>query len=128
METKFIDATNGKLNWGKFMLGRFTPEEWARRSTVDGGPMLGGRGWDRRHLLVLDLQTGEGAVFSPGGSARADLNKHKIWVCPLYEPFLTWLYKQDLADLSALPDEVSFTLAEAPFAMAGYRREGQQQP
>ncbi len=128
METKFIEATNGPYNWGKFMLGRFTPEEWAQRSKVDKGSMLGGRGWDHKHLLVLDLQTGEGTVFRPGGSAKADLNKHKIWVCPLYEPFLNWLYKQDLTDLAALPDEVTFNLTEAPFEMSGYRRKGPPVP
>jgi hypothetical protein len=123
MQTHFIEATNGEQNWGKFMLGRFTPEEWATRSAIDPQfSVIAGRGWSRDHIHVLDLQTGEGAIFKPGGYATADLMKHAIWVCPMFEPFLEWLYQQDLTDLSALPRHVD--LPEAPFAMSGYRREG----
>lgn len=71
---------------------------------------------------MLDLETGEGALFLPGGYASADLDKHKVWVCPLFEPFLAWLYKQDLQDLSKLPDLVD--LPDAPFQWSGYRRSG----
>jgi hypothetical protein len=124
MQTKFIEATNGPMNWGKFMVARFTADEWERRATVDGNPFLKGRGWDENHILVVDLQTGEGSIFRPGGLARADLDKHRIWVCPLFEPFLIWLYKQELDDLAALPASVDFTQEEAPFAFRGYRREG----
>lgn len=127
MKTKFVEATNGPFNWGKFMLGRFTEEEWQRRSAItedEGGLMLTGRGWDADHLLIVDLQTGEGSIFRPGGLARADLTKHRIWVCPLFEPFLVWLYRQDLTDLEALPASVDFTQEEAPFSFRGHRREG----
>jgi hypothetical protein len=80
-------------------------------------------GWDSRHIIVFDLQTCEGAAFRPGGNAHYDLDKHQIWVRPLFEPFLEWLYKQpQLNDLTALPDCID--LADAPFAMAGYRRNG----
>lgn len=124
MITKFIEVTNGPRNWGKMMLGRFTPEEWSRKSIVSPEHfLLWGRGWSRDHIFVLDLQTGEGGIFMPGGSARADLNKHKIWVCPMFEPFLEWLYKQpDLSDLDKLPALVD--LPEAEFQMSGYRRPG----
>lgn len=125
MDTVFIEVTNGPNNWGKFMVGRFTADEWARPSHVpgyEGGRLLAGRGWHPRSLLIVDLQTGEGSIFTPGGSAIADLTKHKVWVCPMFEPFLTWLYTQDLTDLSALPAHVD--LPDAPFAMAGYRRPG----
>jgi hypothetical protein len=74
------------------------------------------------YIFVLDLQTGEGAMFRHGGFARADLNKHKIWVCPLFEPFLEWLYEQDVDVLSCLPDTVD--LPNAPFELRGYRRAG----
>lgn len=124
MKTKIIEATNGPRNWGKFMLGR-PDTEWERRSMVgphSPQPLMRQRGWTSRHLWVLDLETGEGAFFLPGGSARADLNKHRIWVCPLFEPFLEWLYAQDLTDLSVLPDSVD--LPGAPFSMTGYRRPG----
>ena len=75
-------------------------------------------------MLVVDLETGEGAMFSPGGLAAADLQKHRIWVCPMFEPFLAWLYKQDLSDLTKLPKHVD--LPDAPFEMHGYRREGKK--
>ena len=68
MKTKFIEATNvdaGGMNWGKFMVARFTESEWQRRSEVGGQSMLAERGWAKDNLLVLDLQTGEGAVQVP---------------------------------------------------------------
>lgn len=130
MITTFVEVTNGERNWGKFMVGRFDGADWLYKSKVDvhegccadGGSLLAGRGWSPRHLFVMDLQTGEGAMFSPGGSAKADLNKHKIWVCPLFEPFLEWLYQQNLS-LHDLPAHVD--LPDAPFAWQGYRRAGE---
>lgn len=122
MKTKFIEATNGPRNHGKFLLARFDADEWARRSEVDGRSLVGGRGWTPEHLLVLDLQTGEGAMFRPGGLASYDLSERRVWVCPLFEPMLEWLYKQDTTDLAKLPDLVD--LPAAPFAMRGYRRAG----
>lgn len=38
MDTVFIEATNtkaGGINWGKFMVGRWTNEEWSRSSAVN---------------------------------------------------------------------------------------------
>lgn len=140
METVFIEATNtrsGGVNWGKFLIGRFTPEEWSRSSTVTddyrrstgsislaqeiGRPLLGQIGWSSYHITVMDLQTGEGAIFRPGGLASADLNKHRIHVCVLFEDFLTWLYHQDLSDLQALPRVVNL---DTESALYGYRRKG----
>lgn len=127
MNLKFMEVTNEEVNWGKFAVGRFTAEEWAARSAIDPvRSLIGGRGWTAQHLLVLDLQTGEGAIFKPTGLPSADLEKHRIWVCPMFEPFLNWLYKQDLADLDKLPALVNFTLEEAGAAMHGYRRGGPQ--
>lgn len=40
------------------------------------------------------------------------------------EPFVEWLYQQDLTDLDALPRYVEFPDAE--FALAGYRRPGKE--
>ena len=124
MITKFVEVI-GTLNWGKFMLGRFSEEEWGRRSVVDGTCFLGsGRGWAPHHLLVLDIQTGEGAIFRPGGSARADLEKHKVWVCPMFEPFLEWLWarRELYENILKVPDKVE--LMSAPPAQFGYRRPG----
>jgi hypothetical protein len=128
MEVKIIEAGNG-FNWGKFLVMRPDENEWARGSAVpiaeSGLPpvrsLLAARGWAPYHIIVFDLETNEGASFTPGGLASADLNKHQIWVCPMYEPFLEWLYKQDLTELSKLPDYVHL---DAPSAMAGYRRPG----
>ena len=128
MKTKFIETCHegGTGNYGKFCVGRFDREEWSRPSVIapEFGSLLGQRGWTPSHIWVMDLQTGEGAWFLPGGSAHWDLKKHAIWVCVLYEPFLKWLYRQDLSDLDALPDKVEFTMEEAPFGLSGYRREG----
>lgn len=125
MQTKFIEATNiehGGGNWGKFMLGRFTEQEWQHRSRVaEDRSLVRSRGWTTDHIFVLDLQTGEGALFRHGGYARADLDKTRIWVCPLFEPFLTWLYRQDVSDLDALPDRVAL---DDPGDWRGYRRPG----
>ena len=126
MKTKIIEARNGPVaNWGKFLVGRFDIEEWARRSVLPGAEspssLIRRLGWGLEHLFVMDLQTGEGATFRPGGYAAADLNKHQIWVCPLFEPFLTWLYQQNLTDLNHLPDLVDL---EAPVQLSGYRRPG----
>lgn len=135
MLTKFIEASHGGGgNWGKFMLGRFSPEEWTRHSelpeiktvpgSLDARSLLAGRGWSPKHILFMDLQTGEGAMLLPhrNASVHADLDKHKVWLCPMAEPFLEWLYQQDLGVLDALPAYVE--LPDAPFAMAGYRRPG----
>jgi hypothetical protein len=129
VKTKIIEAMNGPNNWGKFLLGQFDTE-WERSSAVleamtdplvvRMAPLLRQCGWDKRNILVLDLQTGEGSIFAPWGSAAHDLNdKHQVWVCPLFEPFLVWLYAQDLRDLDKLPDLVTL---DTPFAMHGYRR------
>lgn len=122
MQTKIIEVTNNELNWGKFMVARFDRAEWGYRSPISEGPLLRNIGWSHSLIWVLDLQTREGAAFRHGGVASADLNKHKIWVCPMYEPFLEWLYLQDVTDLSKLPEMVN--LPNAEFALAGYRRTG----
>lgn len=124
MQRWFFETVN-ELNWGKFMVGRFDGDDWDERSTIE--PRVGllrGRGWSIEHLLVLDLQTGEGCMLAvrPTGFPAADLEKHRVWVCPMFEPFLEWLYVQDLSDMDALPRVIE--LPNAPRAMAGYRRQG----
>lgn len=129
MKTKIIEATQGAEsgpNHGKFMVGRLTREEYETPSALNGAPLfpqIGYWDYDPDWLWVLDLQTREGAYFHVGrGFAVADLDKHKIWVCPMFEPFLEWLYTQDTSILEALPTVVE--LPEAPAALAGYRRPG----
>jgi hypothetical protein len=121
MDTKIIE-TEGAGNWGKFMVARFTWE----RGYVSALPAAEGAQplarWAPNILLVLDLATGEGALFQPGGLPAADLDKHQVWVCPMFGGFLEWLYRQDLTDLAALPPLVH--LPDNQFSFAGYRRHG----
>jgi hypothetical protein len=117
MDVRFLEVTNGPQNWGKFMVAKFT--EWDVPSALDGRPLLAGRGWTPNHLLVVDLQTGEGAIFHPGGLATADLNKHAVWVCPMFPFALQEIYERGVDDLPAIID-----LPDAPFEWAGYRRRG----
>lgn len=118
-----VEATTGSTgNWGKFLLARFD-NEWAHVSSVSPFPSIGGEGWTDEHFFMLDLATGEGAIFLPGGIASYDLDKHGIWVCPLFEPTLKRLYKMDLSDgFAHVPAVIRLTFEEAPFSFAGYRR------
>lgn len=138
MKTKFIEAVSEAGNWGKFMIGVFDSDEWNRPSVVGGPSLLREVGWrSDDFMLVLDLQIGEGAILNPWGSAHADLEKHKVWVCPLFEPMLECLYAHwkmyaasvgdwgaRLADwIVVLPSEIK--LEGVPLQMAGYRRLGE---
>jgi hypothetical protein len=130
MITKILEATNGPANWGKFLIGRFDTE-WAHTSVVSPGEkLLRGRGWSPTNVLVLDLQTGEGAIFAPHGVAQIDLNdKHQLWVCPLFEPVLTWLYAFTRGRENWFDDlPAHIDLPDAAFAMYGYRRTRKEAP
>lgn len=123
MKIKFIEAHNDKKNWAKMAIFRFGAEEFAHVSAIAPEyQLLNVIGWEPRVIWVLDLATREGAAFKPGGLAKADLEKHKVWVCPLFQPFLEWLYKQDLTDLEALPSMIN--LPDAGFEWSGHRRGG----
>jgi hypothetical protein len=125
MKLRIIEAHGNGLNWGKFAVGQMTDEEWDTRSAIepDGRQLMASIGyWSRDWLWVLDLQTGEGIFVQPRGRAQYALDKHKVWVCPLYEPFLDWLIENYTDDVDALPREVE--LPNAPAAMYGYRRAG----
>lgn len=130
MKTWIFEATQpGHGNWGKFLVGQMDEREWTWPSQVPGNPTPGvpvlklRHKWSRAHLWIKDLETGEGALFRPGGYAKADLNQRRIWVCPMFEPFLVWLYEQLRAGktLDELPKGVEI---EADFDWAGYRRPG----
>jgi hypothetical protein len=129
VQVRMIEAVSSQeFNHGKFMLLRWDTE-LEYRSVVDQHSLIHGRGWTSDHLWVMDLQTGEGACFRPGGIASADLDNHKVWVCPMFEPFLEWLYQQDLTDITELPSLVKLSPeADRHCAMSGYRREGKRQP
>lgn len=127
VETRFFEVSNG-FNWGKFLVARYSPEEWIRESVHPDAhepSLLVGRGWVPKHIFVMDLQTGEGALFAHGGSASYDVEaKHHIWVCPMFVPFLTWLYTQPVDTIMELPRLVELTEHEAPSAISGKRGDG----
>lgn len=126
MKSTIVEVTNGPNNWGKFLLCQYEEKEITYRSRVGGINLFHCIGENHNIVWVLDLQTGEGARFLPKGHGMAsiDLEKHRIWVCPLFEPFLNWLYAnpQHHADVRTAPSLVD--LPDAPFAISGYRREG----
>jgi hypothetical protein len=123
VQTRFIEATNGPQNWGKFMIGVFDADDASYRSAIDPDHrLISGRGWSRDHFLMLDLQTGEGGIFARRSRAHFDLEKHAIWVCPLYEPTLQVIMDTWDGDLASLPAHVD--LPEVEFQWSGYRRPG----
>lgn len=140
MKTRIVEARSGAGNWGKFLIGVFDEHETTVRSAVATEadladdlpasdapvrplpPLLDLIGWDHRVIWVLDLQTREGAAFRPGGYHLADLEEHRIWVCPLFEPFLGWLYTAWRGSLDELPRVVQ--LDGVPLQLSGYRRRG----
>lgn len=131
MRTRYFEAISAEGNWGKFMLGQFEPDEIAAQSALPPDPegwfkpgsMIQGRGWaPGKHWFVMDLQTGEGAYFALGGHADYDLSeKHNIWVCPLFRPFLNWLYERfrEGADLWELDRVVR--IEGVPLQLSGER-------
>lgn len=127
MQTRLIEAgqgTDGKgPNWGKFCVMWFD-SEWEHQSEVDPGrALLPACGWPPGFLWVADLQTAEAVYVRPGGSASYDLDKHRVWVCPMFGPFLAWLYRfLEEHDVKELPPYVA--LPDAVFAFHGYRRPG----
>lgn len=110
MQNVFIETTKG---WGKFMVARFDSELQLPSTMLRPDspyPILLSRlGWGSLDIIVFDLTTREGAAFTPGGNAHDDLEQHKIEVCPLFESFLEWLYKQDLSDLEKLPKQIDLS-------------------
>lgn len=130
MILKFVE-TGGQGNWGKFAVGMFDNTEWREEAKYPGceevGSLLRWGCFVYPDLYwVLDLQTKEGAMFHVGyGLAVADLRKHQIWVCPMYETFLVWLYKFAAANPKTWWDILPRTvdLPHTPFEFAGYRRQ-----
>jgi hypothetical protein len=129
MKTAIIEATNGEQNWGKFLVGVMT-DEWKHRSAVDvesQSPLLRLRAWSRDYIWVMDLETGEGALLCHRDVVRDALERHQVWVCPLFEPFVGWLFAQPMhgdpeAWLDGLPPLIDFP--DAAFGLSGYRRGG----
>lgn len=130
MKTKLVEATNGQ-NYGKFLLGIFDAEDMSRKQEISGEiPMTLLRAigfWEpEKALLVHDLQTGEGAIFYPaqGKDPKWELEKHQIWVCPMYEFFLSEYVYPNAEKVLRLDVPPVIELKTEYFAMAGYRRSG----
>lgn len=136
MISRFIEATNiqhGGLNWGKFLLAKFEESDWQYQAVEAPGHALlaalpGREPWRPEHIIVFDLQTGEGLRVNPRGEPGVDLVKHRVWVCPLFEPFLYWMFDYLAGlptawrgDIMRLPPVAYF---KADSALAGYRRGG----
>lgn len=130
MITRMIECTDAaKFNYGRFMVGWFNSEEAGRRELIEGEPgQLLMHRWPRNAFMVLDLVTGEGALFTPIGLVYQLNEKHQVWVCPLFEHFLAWL-EQFLkeggdatvhARLAELPATLELPTGE--YALFGHRR------
>ena len=99
--THLIEASDNAA-YGKFLIARLDDELHASSALpgYEGSPLLrlgGLRRFNENSTLIVDLQTGNAAVFfiSNGGSWEADLNRTgPIHVCPMFRPFLKWLYEQ----------------------------------
>lgn len=129
MKTKIVEATTGPQgNWGKFLIGQFDQDEIDTVSAIapEYGSVLKQRGWwdPAQYFLMLDIETGEGSVFATWGDARADLHKHRIWVCPLFQPTLARIRAMAPFAVADLPSLLELSFDEAPFAMAVPRRAG----
>lgn len=90
MQTKIIEASTG-INWGRFLLQRFEASERAHRSHFEPISIWKDSPPPQTALWVLDLITGEGALFDLAKPLEEQLAQHQVWVCVLFEPFLAWL-------------------------------------
>ncbi len=140
MELKFVEAghpvdaqTGFGGNWGKFAVGRWSNEELREKTKFpgcEGQYITSLRGHGMTHVWLFDLQTGEGARFHTNNpipvDVRSQLKDHQIWVCPMFEPFMVWLWHHmtvtGLDWWEHLPRTIE--LPDAPFDTAGYRRAG----
>jgi hypothetical protein len=73
-------------------------------------------------LWILDLVTQEGACFDVAQPLLPQLERHQVWTCVLYEPFLAWLFEYCQTHtpfrLDDLPPNLHLT---APQELIGYR-------
>ncbi len=129
MDTRFVEVTNG-FNHGKFLIGRYSEPEMDERTQFGGEfgqySIIRSQGFSRLDHWILDLSTGEGAIFPLTGSATHDVHKRRIRVCVLYEPFVVWLYAHVAANPDTWWDELPrlVALPHAPSDFGGYRRPG----
>lgn len=127
MITQIIEGSDGAL-YGKWLVSQLSETERDRKTELPGFEgsrsvwTFGGArklGAHPNALLVVDLQTDQGAVFIPGGLSDADLDTVGIWVCPLFRSFLHWLYEQDTSDVAQLPPFIELSPRKVADASAG---------
>jgi hypothetical protein len=123
MNTRLVEVTDGAF-YGKFLVAQFDEAEWRHEAEVFKESihrpvpyaLLDVCGWSRDHLLVLDLETGNGTIFRPGGHLAHDMEKRQMgYVCPLYRPFLGWLYEHAARTGGIALDDIPAILHMGPF-------------
>lgn len=136
MLSKMVEVSD-QVNWAKLMVSQFDNDELAYKSRVDTEAKslleaVAARrkeywGEAQQKRLVVDLQTDEGAWFlpHPERDPKVDLDRHQIWVCPLFYPFLQWLYRTNPVHVSGIPDVVELDPDDV-IKFQGYRRPGPQ--
>lgn len=95
MITKLIETTD-MFNHGKFLVGQMEGFELTQYLAIkDDGRQLS-------HVLhaspskfwVLDCATCEGAFFDFSNDAYYQLERHQVWVCPMFPLFLEWAFEK----------------------------------
>jgi hypothetical protein len=134
VKSKFLEVTN-KANWAKLQLLQWEPSDLARPSLVQKGKVLLNAVQVRRGdaadpltaVFVRDLQTQEGCEFypSPEADCKTQLDMHRVWVCPLFYPFVSWLFANYQGDVTSLPDLVELADSKKQ-EYQGYRRPGEE--
>lgn len=108
MDAQFAEVTDG-IAYGKFMVARLDTAELNAPSAMPEAPpgtrlltYSGRRRMNDHTTLVIDLQRGTAAAWplnGPVSNARHYLTEHlrglERLVCPMYIPFVGWLYEQD---------------------------------
>lgn len=131
MITRFVEVTDGMM-YGKFMVCRLDASELATTTAMPEAPegqrlltYSGRRRFNDHSTLVIDLQLGTGWAWPLSDGligmrhyAREhfdrDLAPH---VCPMYLPFVLWLYEQGkwargAGDIAEIPRYLDLRTAE----------------
>jgi hypothetical protein len=112
-------------NWGQFMVLVPDGVEWTWHSHITNSmtPALEEFGWTPGHVIVMDLRTGEAAMYLPGdGEAAKAMTEHRIFTSPQFKYFLEWLYEQDVAHLYQQPNVIE--LPDVTHHLSGWRDIG----
>lgn len=100
MDTQIVvvdhtEGTGAIVSQGVFLVAEFEPSELE---------VVRETGWGPQHRLVVDLKTGVGGLYRPGGDPFFDVCQDRK-VGPLFASFMKWLYGQ--GDPWALPAHVT---------------------